>query len=451
MTSLSVASLTSPKSLNSTSLTAPFTAGILGRLHDPEQYGLHADDVTSRYRSITPKARLIPLTQPFVDYLRADGILLPDEDDPEIDTYHWSDDSGNFSADSSENGNDDAAVAEDIAKDWREDVHNRIKSTIAELGGNVVPKLNWSAPKDALQMNANTMECIKADEIYTLLKSSAFVTHDLENAFDDCVDDETSISAPLTVAQIPYHLVLRKTVNFNPSVEFRCFVRRGKLLAVCQRDPNYYEFLHKSRDHYRRVVQDFFDLRLCGTFPDESYVFDCYIPGSQNKAWLIDINPWAQRTDPLLFSWLELLEAKDPPEQDDDDDVELDEGFARLYFQKGPDGTPIGDAAREMESKAVRSPPEAEDDAHDNYDQQESDEESADEELWLPEFRLVGLNDPVHRMNAQSYSAHKLPKDVVDASQGVGGMREALALNDLQALKRAQKEQEEDESDDADD
>ena len=35
--------------------------------------------------------------------------------------------------------------------------------------------------------------------------------------------------------------------------------------------------------------------------------FDVYIPRTQSKVWLIDINPWAERTDPLLFSWLELL------------------------------------------------------------------------------------------------------------------------------------------------
>ena len=39
----------------------------------------------------------------------------------------------------------------------------------------------------------------------------------------------------------------------------------------------------------------------------ESVTFDVYIPRTQSKVWLMDINPWAQRTDPLLFSWLEIL------------------------------------------------------------------------------------------------------------------------------------------------
>ena len=34
-----------------------------------------------------------------------------------------------------------------------------IKRRISELGGNVFPKLNWSAPKDASWVNNNTLKC----------------------------------------------------------------------------------------------------------------------------------------------------------------------------------------------------------------------------------------------------------------------------------------------------
>lgn len=39
-------------------------------------------------------------------------------------------------------------------------------------------------------------------------------------------------------------------------------------------------------------------------------VFDVYIPKTPttpSRVWLIDINPYAPRTDPLTFSWTELL------------------------------------------------------------------------------------------------------------------------------------------------
>lgn len=52
-----------------------------------------------RYRSITPKARLIPLTPPFITYLRSDGILLPPEPyAQDVDFSSTETDSGIFSS-----------------------------------------------------------------------------------------------------------------------------------------------------------------------------------------------------------------------------------------------------------------------------------------------------------------------------------------------------------------
>ena len=49
-----------------------------------------------------------------------------------------------------------------------------------------------------------------------------------------------------------------------------------------------------------------------------------------------------------------------------------------------------------------------------------------EEEVFTPEFRLVRRDDPeAYSFNTPKYSAHKLPKDVVDASlEGPGPMRE---------------------------
>ena len=123
-----------------------------------------------RFRSLTPKSRLISLPQPFLTYLRADGIVLP----------------SNATADDDSGYSDDEDP--DPAEDWR-DLHDQIEATITELGGKVLPKLNWSAPKDATWISpTNDMECRAANDIYLLLKSSDFVTHDLEHPFDDCTD-----------------------------------------------------------------------------------------------------------------------------------------------------------------------------------------------------------------------------------------------------------------------
>ena len=290
----------------------------------------------------------------FLNYLRADGIVLPNEEIATAD-----DDSGIYS---------DSSDDEDPSEEWQ-DIHIRIRETIAELGGKVVPKLNWSAPKDATFMLAtNDMFCSSASDIYLLLKSSDFITHDLDHAFDDTAEDGP---APT----IPYHLVLRKAFNLNPALEFRCFVRNKTLLAVSQREMNYFAFLFELRPGFLSKIRTFLQDHVLPNFPDRSFVFDVYIPPPHDRVWLIDINPWAPRTDPLLFSWLEILQITGPEDEKPD----------RLT-------------------------------------------ESEDEDIFEPEFRLVERDDPeAYQFTATKYSAHKLPKEVVDASTTQeGGMRELM-------------------------
>lgn len=286
------------------------------------------------FRSLTPKARLVPLTQPFLEYLRADGIVLP----PEANA----DDSG-YEDEEDENL--------DPSEQWP-GVHDSIRETIDTLGGKVVPKLNWSAPKDATWISAtNDMECRTPNDVYLLLKSSDFITHDLEQALDGCVDH----------AEIPYHLVLRKSFNLNPALEFRCFVRNRRLIAISQREMNYFEFLFDLRESFKAKIIEFVE-RL-SDFPEANFVLDVYVPPPHERVWLIDINPWAPRTDPLLFSWLELLQL-----------------------------------------------PEAEENA-----------------IIDPDFRLVQRDDPeAYQFASTKYSAHKLPRDVVDASMAPGGMKSMM-------------------------
>lgn len=343
------------------------------------------------YRAITPKARLVPLPDAFLAYLRADGIILPPEHgDGGEDGAVWSDsDSGIFSGADNEAG-DDAEPDFDPSTEWR-DTHEAIAATIDELGGAVAPKLNWSAPKDATWIAAtNSMECRTPNDIYLLLKSSDFVTHDLQHAFDDTANEDGVSSNDA----IPYHLVLRKWITLNPSVEFRCFVRNRRLIAICQRDLNHFEFLFAMQDRLRQILQQFFDLRLRDTFPDPNFTFDVYIPPPHDRVWVVDFNPWAQRTDPLLFSWLELLTLPEPPSSNS----------------------------------------AAEDDVT---------------EVWTPEFRLVRRDDPeAYGFTTPQYSAHKLPKDVVDASRGGEGNLREFALQWQEAQRMAEKQRAEDSGDD---
>lgn len=278
-------------------------------------------------------------------------------------------------------------------------------------------------------MNANTMECRAPNEIYLLLKSSDFITHDLEHAFDDTV---ASPNSSPTQDTIPYHLVLRKAVGqWNPSVEFRCFVRGRRLLCMCQRDLNHFDFLFNMSGRLRSLIQEFFDVRLRDTFPDENFVFDVYVPSPHDRVWLVDVNPWAPRTDPLLFSWMEILNMPEPRNPEVEDETP---DFVRLSLAD----TSNPDAGRLLQQMR---------DASDAYDEEHGDDEDddsdVDEEIWLPELRLVRKNDPeAYSFNAPKYSAHKLPKDVVDAAQSGEGLRE-FARDWQNILDKRQKEEQE--------
>ena len=63
-----------------------------------------------------------------------------------------------------------------------------------------------------------------------------------------------------------------------------------------------------------------------------------------------------------------------------------------------------------------------------------------DEEFWRPEFRLVRKNDPeAYSFSTPQYSAHKMPKDVVDASASGDGLRE-FARDWKEILEKRQRE-----------
>lgn len=350
------------------------------------------------------------MTSPFVEYLRADGIVLPPEavaptDDDNLDTF-------------SDSGEEEP----DPSTEWQ-DIHAQIKKTIGDFGGIVTPKLNWSAPKDATFMAAtNDTQCRSPNDIYLLLKSSDFITHDLDHPFDDCVPDTTNgESTPSTVdsplPEVPYSLVLRKYVNFNPSLEFRCFVRNRVLLCMTQRDQNHFDFLFPMRDMLRSRIQSFFDEKLKDTFPEDSFVFDVYIPAPHQRVWLIDINPWAQRTDPLLYSWLEILRMKDPIGVQEEDDCA--EEFVRISLQDGRIMTSGEVEQLEHDGETGSS------DSEEEHESAEGDDEQAP---FLPEFRLIKKDDPeAYAFSSTQYSAHKVPKELVDASlQGPGGMSEFM-------------------------
>ena len=368
-------------------------------------------DTGIRYKRHTFPTRILPIPQEVLDFLEETGIILADDSER-----------GNASKD-----NDEWTVAtrplesqEDNAAESESDdeinttppnhrfpeFHDKVKHAIAELGGAVMPKLNWSAPKDAAFMTCeNSLRCICPNDVYLLLKSSSFISRDLAHAFNGCSDGPLSASAQADIwrnnqTRMPYApvLVLRSWMPVQPSLEFRCFVKGKVLIGISQRDRNHYEWLTELRGSIISKLGDFFEKVLRPTFPDHSYAFDVYIPednGSRDKLGpveLVDINPWAPRTDSLLFDWSELLTIQVP----------------RMIL-----GTAEGGASLSTEATSEEG---------------SSSANEAEDEEFMPELRLVVDRHHASLMST-GYSAHKLPQEVVDAGRnGPSGMAEFMGM-----------------------
>lgn len=279
-----------------------------------------------KYNRLTPEAKIIKdLPQEFIDYLLSDGIILPpDESDnedegvtaAELDARPGGrirelDSNINANLDTVFDDSDDEDAPADPSLKFKA-LHREIRKAISDLGGSVIPKLNWSSPKDAVWMSlTNSLKCTTPSEIYLLFKSSSFITHDLTEPYSGTVEATTSENGSVD-PPASYTLVLRKNFNLNPSLEFRCFVKSRVLVGISQRDHlNHYTYLGELKDSLGYEIEEFFENYLQDSFPDDSFVFDVFVPEPYDRVFLIDINPWAPTTDPLLFTWYELLSITD--------------------------------------------------------------------------------------------------------------------------------------------
>lgn len=213
-----------------------------------------------------------------------------------------------------------------------------------QKAGGVMPKLNWSAPKDANWINGGSMQCKTPGDVYLLLKSSDFCLHDvLGKALEDCRDYNDS-EYVLGERGPPLQLVLRKWCNLHPSMEFRCFIRHDTMIAISQRHHSqHYPHLMRDWQQIRDTLQDFWYDYIRGRFLashldqqqtggdavsatefSSNYVVDLYLD-QKDRAWILDFNPWARSTDPLLFEWSELMvmDADDTANEGSTDDVEM--------------------------------------------------------------------------------------------------------------------------------
>ncbi|CAD7700352.1 unnamed protein product [Ostreobium quekettii] len=164
------------------------------------------------------------------------------------------------STDGSEGEDSDARV-----RDYQQEFSSLladVNSAIEELGGKVAPKLNWSAPLDAVWMlPGRSLKCENADEVVMLLKSSDRVAHDICHAFDHCPGGP-SLPRP------DFFLALRKWYDLRPEGEFRAFVRSQELVGASQRDVSQpFAMAAGQRATVRELLLEFHKSHIQNVFP----------------------------------------------------------------------------------------------------------------------------------------------------------------------------------------
>lgn len=249
------------------------------------------------FRSVTIKSHVIDLPDEVVKYLLSDGLVLPHGETNGLcgDLYSDSDDEVDWDSE-----------AKTVEEPNFDPVNAKIRDCILDLGGAVIPKLNWSAPRDATWISFDkTMRCACPADVFLLLKSSDFVTHDLTDPFRYC-DDSESASVPVT-----YQLILREWLNIEPQDEFRCFVVNNSLVGISQRCHSvFYPSLKADKNDIANDIVIFFGNDIHKRFPDSDFVFDVYRK-SNGEVVLLDFNPFGAVTDSLLFEWNELYLLKE--------------------------------------------------------------------------------------------------------------------------------------------
>lgn len=177
-----------------------------------------------------------------------------------------------------------------------------VDAAIAAVGGAALPKLSWSAPKDAAWMSCDgTLRCTRATEVLLLLRASDYAAADIDQA------------RALGLRPV---LALKQWRDVAPASEFRCFVLGGALLAVCQRHLNErFPSVEARRAQMSLAIARFVRRRLLLALPCADCVVDVCVDGDDESAAvsLVDIAPLDEaflETAPSLVTWDELQQLR---------------------------------------------------------------------------------------------------------------------------------------------
>ena len=169
----------------------------------------------------------------------------------------------------------------------------------------VIPKLNWSSPNDALWSHPQQhIQCSCVAHILLMLKCSYTPDCDLHHMFDSCVPQTQRKEPPQPT------LSLIKNEDVDSGREFRCFVINRTFCAISQRNCwNYYDGITDPDIEVRvkETLTNFIDNVILPKFTLNNFTVDVHLDRNLKKVLLIDLGVLTEEhTDALLYDWEEL-------------------------------------------------------------------------------------------------------------------------------------------------
>lgn len=187
-----------------------------------------------------------------------------------------------------------------------QELSEQVDQAIRSLGGSVHPRLNWSCPSDAVWVTTTgTLKCTNADEVFLLLKCSSRIAYDLGDWKEVCFNATPQYN--LQEKQPKLQLILRKWKDVRQNMEFRVFVQNNDIVGICQRDPTvFHDYKKEDVKRVERRIDRFFETHVRGKFPSSKFVLDLYVE-QKEMVHIVDFNTFGGTTQPLLFTWEELV------------------------------------------------------------------------------------------------------------------------------------------------
>eukprot|EP00026_Physarum_polycephalum_P012610 Phypoly_transcript_12934.p1 GENE.Phypoly_transcript_12934~~Phypoly_transcript_12934.p1 ORF type:complete len:362 (+),score=26.76 Phypoly_transcript_12934:54-1088(+) len=200
---------------------------------------------------------------------------------------------------------------------------NRIDKAITEVGGKAFVKMSHRSPKDVAIFKTNIKakeylckrlrdiprsdECAQASAWLRSIAESLMVTNGkealqlLSMSFRVSTDLNTDVEYPEFFKS---KVVVRQFVPFNPELEFRAFVSKGKLTALSQYESGmYFKELASHSGEVKKKIVDFWD-SIKNRIQLDDYVIDFCIL-DDGRVFIVELNPFHAHTSACMFTWKE--------------------------------------------------------------------------------------------------------------------------------------------------